>query len=408
MCIFPPSSKHASRSRHRLLTSASPAHRDDSRASPAPAVGRSLPRRRSSCCSRRPRILLRRRSPPKLSDTTFWRLVTDFSESNGYFRSDNFVSNETTYQWVIPELLRTTKPGGVYLGVGPDQNFTLSRSPQAEDRLHLRHPSTEHVDAPHVQGADRAVDRPRRLRRAVVFPAQTSRPRHASTPEAIFLAYATVPPDSAAYRKNLTAIDDRLVTQHGFKLSDDDLATIKYVYDAFVQAGPDITYNFSQGRGAFGRGRMPTYAELQVATDSDRVHRGYLATEANFRLLKDLETNNLVVPLVGDFAGPKAIRAVGAYVKEHGATVTAFYLSNVEQYLFMGEDDWRRFYANAGTLPIDATSTFIRSAFNGMGYYRYPGGGMRAQQLLASMLEQLKRFNEGTLASYDDVLRTSR
>src|SRR5262245_31557259 len=62
--------------------------------------------------------------PAKLSDSAFWKLVTDFSEPGGYFRSDNFVSNETTYQWVIPELLRTTKPGGVYLGVGPDQNFT--------------------------------------------------------------------------------------------------------------------------------------------------------------------------------------------------------------------------------------------------------------------------------------------
>ena len=62
--------------------------------------------------------------PTKLSDSAFWRLVTDFSESNGFFRSDNFVSNESSYQWVIPDLVRTTKPSGVYLGVGPDQNFT--------------------------------------------------------------------------------------------------------------------------------------------------------------------------------------------------------------------------------------------------------------------------------------------
>src|SRR3954468_22544867 len=64
------------------------------------------------------------KSPPnRLSDSVFWKLVTDISETNGYFRSDNFVSNEMTFQWVIPELLRTTKPGGAYLGVGPDQNF---------------------------------------------------------------------------------------------------------------------------------------------------------------------------------------------------------------------------------------------------------------------------------------------
>src|SRR3954465_8767954 len=62
--------------------------------------------------------------PSKLTDSAFWKLVTDISETNGYFRSDNFTSNENTYQWVIPDLLRTTKPGGAYLGVGPDQNFT--------------------------------------------------------------------------------------------------------------------------------------------------------------------------------------------------------------------------------------------------------------------------------------------
>src|SRR5437667_12357654 len=62
--------------------------------------------------------------PQQLSNEAFWQLVTDFSEPGGFFRSDNFVSNETTFQWVIPELKNTTRPGGVYLGVGPDQNFT--------------------------------------------------------------------------------------------------------------------------------------------------------------------------------------------------------------------------------------------------------------------------------------------
>src|SRR5262245_57214835 len=62
--------------------------------------------------------------PSLYSDTEFWQIVTDFSEAGGFFRSDNFVSNETSFQHVIPELRRKTKPGGVYIGVGPDQNFT--------------------------------------------------------------------------------------------------------------------------------------------------------------------------------------------------------------------------------------------------------------------------------------------
>src|SRR5581483_2842188 len=131
---------------------------------------------------------------------------------------------------------------------------------------------------------------------------------------------------------------------------------------------------------------------------------GYLATEANYRALRDLEVANLVVPVVGDFAGPKAIRAVGDYLRDNHTTVAAFYLSNVEQYLFQQGDDWRHFFTNVGTLPLDSTSTFIRSVFNGMGYYG--GRGFRAEQLLAPILDQVAAYNEGRLISYGDVIRT--
>jgi hypothetical protein len=120
-----------------------------------------------------------------------------------------------------------------------------------------------------------------------------------------------------------------------------------------------------------------------------------------------MEVNNLIVPVVGDFAGPKAIRAVGTYLKDHHAVVSAFYLSNVEQYLFQQNDDWSKFYTNVGTLPLDSGSTFIRSVFNGMGYYR-PGAQMRALQLTASIMDQLKLFVSGHLTSYSDVIQSSR
>ena len=62
--------------------------------------------------------------PARLADSTFWRLMNEYSEPWGTFRSENFVSNETSLQWVIPELTRRIAPGGVYMGVAPDQNFT--------------------------------------------------------------------------------------------------------------------------------------------------------------------------------------------------------------------------------------------------------------------------------------------
>src|ERR1700681_2418648 len=62
--------------------------------------------------------------PSRISDSAFWRMVTDMSEPGGYFRSDNFVSNESSFQYVIPTLNRILTPGSVYMGGGPDQNFT--------------------------------------------------------------------------------------------------------------------------------------------------------------------------------------------------------------------------------------------------------------------------------------------
>ena len=62
--------------------------------------------------------------PVTLSDQEFWRMITEYSEPGGTFRYENFISNERSIQYVIPELKAKMKPGGVYLGVAPEQNFT--------------------------------------------------------------------------------------------------------------------------------------------------------------------------------------------------------------------------------------------------------------------------------------------
>jgi hypothetical protein len=347
--------------------------------------------------------------PARLSDSVFWTLVTTTSEPGGYFRSDNFVSNETSYQWVIPELLRTTKTGGVYLGVGPDQNFTylVALQPKIAFIFDIRRQNML-THLMYKALLEQSTDRADFLSRLFSRP----RPPHLDTlsaPESLFVAYQLVPPDSAAYRRNVASILDHLSKKHHFSLSDDDTATIAHVYRSFVAYGPDITYNSNQGRSGYGR--MPSYAQLQIETDSAGLHRSYMANEANFRVLKRLEADNLVVPLVGDFAGPTAIRAVGTYLREHHAGVSAFYLSNVEQYLFQQGDDWRHFFDNVGELPLDSSSTFIRSVFDGAVYYRGAppfGGYMRARQMLASMLAQVTAFRAGKLVTYSDVIETSR
>ena len=173
-----------------------------------------------------------------------------------------------------------------------------------------------------------------------------------STAVDLFSAFGASPTSDALYQQNLAAIQNQLTKTHGWPLAADDLAGIDYVHHTFYRNG-------------FAVRPSPTYAELMTQTDGAGTNRSYLATEDSFAFLKELESKNLVVPVVGDFGGPKAIRAVGAYLKEHGATVTAFYLSNVEQYLY--QNKMTAFCRNVAALPLDASSTFIRSSSQGGG-----------------------------------------
>jgi hypothetical protein len=318
--------------------------------------------------------------PTQVSDQEFWKMVSEFSEPDGFFRSDNLLSNEFQLQYVIPDLLKTAKTCGVYMGVGPEQNFTYiaALKPSMAFIVDIRRGNLDLqllYKALFELSAERAefVSRLFARERPEGLDAQ-------STVQDIFAAYARAPKSDALYAKTLKAIQNHLVTKHGFTLSKEDLDGIEYGYHAFATFGPEIQYS-STGRGGFGGGYgrpfpQISYADLMTATDAVGRTRGYLAAEESFAFLKRLETNNLIVPVVGDFAGPKTIRSVGRYLKEKGATVSAFYLSNVEMYLMQG-GKWDSFCANVAALPLDGTSTFIRALRGG----RFALGGGLASEL---------------------------
>jgi hypothetical protein len=101
-----------------------------------------------------------------------------------------------------------------------------------------------------------------------------------------------------------------------------------------------------------------------LATDRGGQPRSYLSSEQTFQFLKNLESQNLIVPVIGNFAGTKAIRAIGDYLKTKGVPVSVFYVSNVEEYLRQ-DGLWPDFCANVAALPIDEASVFIRSVRGG-------------------------------------------
>src|SRR5689334_18260017 len=59
-----------------------------------------------------------------LADSSFASLVARLSEAGGVFDSDNIISNEASYLQIASQLTKVGVHGGVYVGVGPDQNFS--------------------------------------------------------------------------------------------------------------------------------------------------------------------------------------------------------------------------------------------------------------------------------------------
>ena len=350
--------------------------------------------------------------PTRLSDEAFWHLITDFSEPNGFFRSDNFLSNEQEYQWVIPTLTSTLGTGGVYLGVGPEQNYSyiVALRPKlafivdvrrGNRDLHLLYKAFIEMSADRADFLSRLFARPR--------PAELPSGGAGTSVGQLFAAYQRATPSAELFEENLRAATGWLQRHHSFDLSDDEVAGLEYVYRAFFEGGPDLNYSFPNG--GFGRGgNFPTYADLMTQTDGGGEHLSYLASEDHFRVLGELERNNAIIPLVGNFAGPKALRAVGGYLREHGATVSAFYTSNVEMYLFQQADDWKKFYGNVAALPIDEKSTFIRSVSNrGFRFQlRNNAPGARASTRLSSIADLVRDYRAGRIDGYYDVIAMSQ
>ena len=250
------------------------------------------------------------------------------SEAPGTFsHSDNLVSNEI----LIPHSIRQLRArGGVYIGVGPEQNFSyIARIAPAmafiidirqENRnLHLLYKALFELSADRVDFLSRLFSRERPKGLAGDVSAR-----------ALFDAYHTATPSSELLTNTSAAVRDRLLATHRLPLSAADLEWIDYALQAFYTDGPEIAYRPSRPLNE----RQPSYRALMTATDFGGHTRSYLASEEAFGFIRALQEKNLIVPVTGDFGTSEgAIARVGEYARRHGSQVSAFYGSNVQTYL---------------------------------------------------------------------------
>jgi hypothetical protein len=290
---------------------------------------------------------------PPLAAGSFADEIARLSEPEGFFDTDNLISNERSYLDVVPDLVARGVSGGAYVGVGPDQNFSY---------IARIRPAVAYI-----------ID----IRRDNLLLQLLFKALFARAPDRVtYLGLLTgrsppALPSSAGVDAIVRAIDEAprapdpdlssTIGSFGVPLSPADLTTIARFHAAFIQRGLSLQFN-SYGRPP--QRHYPTLRDLILATDRAGRQWHYLAAETDYQFVRQLQARDLIVPVVGNVSGPHALRAIGQTVTGRGQRISAFYISNVETYLYR-DGGYARFADNVRGLPRDPRSVMIRSVFGG-------------------------------------------
>jgi len=250
----------------------------------------------------------------QVSTEQFGRYIEQWSEPEGYFDSDNFISNETSYLHVIDDLRQRVKPGGIYIGVGPDQNLSYiahTRPALAVITDIRRQNMLEHLWFKALFAL--AANRVEYI--SLLVSRQTPQVKPDATFEQILEAVRTAPSNQQLLQKNVAAVRNLLTSKLQLRLSASDLEKIEYVAHTFWEENLDLRFS-SIGRG--NALNYPTFEEMLLETDRKNRQQNYLSSEELFQWLKKFEADNRLIPIVGDFAGPHAFKTVASFLKANG------------------------------------------------------------------------------------------
>lgn len=333
----------------------------------------------------------------------FAQLVSRLSEKAGYFGSDNLVSNELTYQHVLGKLAESKVTGGVYLGVGPDQNFTYIAQikPKLAIMIDIRRDALlQHVMFKSLFMMSRSrVDY---LSNLFARPLPKDYKKWNDRPIRDLVDYYDRTPLDQKMADKLKIEMHKRIESFGLSLNQRDWETIDEIYQAFYTDCLEVRYTIrDRPTGRF----FPAFRDLLLEKDLAGKYRNYLANEADFMVIKTMHDQNRIIPATGDVAGVKAIKTIGDFIKEINEKVSAFYLSNVEFYLFR-QDSMGRFVENLKSLPIDSRSVIIRSYFN-YAYYTniHPQtiDNYFSVQLLQPIEALIRGYDAGEFSSYYEL-----
>jgi hypothetical protein len=323
-------------------------------------------------------------------DQSLARVISDLSEPETGRAADNLVTNEDSFARVAGELERLAPEGGVYLGVGPDQNLTyIARARprlafvldfrRRNALLHLAHKALFAI----------APDRASYLARLTAR-SPGSLPED---PTADRLVEAFTRPEM-----DRGQLDRAIAGVAGYLGPLGVVGVDEWPELAKIQArlaGPGLDSRF------LALTMYPTLGRLIRSHDRSGRPGHFLARESWYRDVRDAQIGDRVIPIVGDFAGSKALPALGGWLRARGLAVSVLYLSDVEFFL-LRSGRFAAFVENLTRLPWRDGAVLIRSSTREIVHPdRSPGDS--STTILRPVAPFLEGARAGHFRSVDDL-----
>ena len=272
--------------------------------------------------------------------------------------ADNLMTNEDSIASVVDEIDSKVPAGQVYLGVGPDQNFTLMTHarPAAgfiidyrrkNQLLHFLHQALLQISESRIEYLENFWARP------------FSGPRHHQmqlSAEGFMAGFDKVEID----QRKLREVQEKVRVEIGrwHELSPDELNEIARIQARLAGPGPEARF--------LALKMYPTIRQMITGPSRSGKPGHWLADDESYATMRQLSLSGQIYPIAGDWAanaegGETVFSKLAAHLRQESRQVGCYYISDVEFFVFRS-GRFSDYLANLALLPWHPGAVVIRTS----------------------------------------------
>jgi hypothetical protein len=323
-------------------------------------------------------------------DLSFRKLIDSLSVLEVGPPADNLMSNEDSFPRICSDIQQHVSKNGIYLGVGPDQNFSYIAHTQPrlafilDHRrrnllLHLVHKALFGLSPDRISYLNRLTARQPKLSSADL------------TIDQLIARYRAVSFNndwlSAVIDEVVRVLEPYSIVRHDEWSA---LATIQAKL-----AGPGMNARFLA---------LPIYPTLELLIRTqDRLHRPahFLTQEVLYQRVRELQLRDCILPLTGDFADSVTLPRLARWLRMHQLTLSFLYISDVEFFL-LRSGRFDSYVQNLSLLPWSASVQIARTSTREITHPARVAGD-HSTTTLEPITSFLERAHRGLIQSADDL-----